>query len=414
MTPFVLGRRAVLSCWALAGTSVLAAGMGHHVRHGHETDEDNGHADHLDILSRGPQRRFAYAPDIVEEGAASDVRDLKKHKSKKSDEGGTRHSWTKKVSCKSAPEHPDCATALVISTSSPTPAPTDQCESTSFTSAAEDYDGGSTNNGDIKFSFTNEIDFVFSCNDLLDSIASNGAIESVLVAYQNNLLMQYGCSDEISYGAAVITDSCIMGEDGACVDSIEDICPSGRERQLQHSSSIESATIRYKYNTMGNCRRRCAEKSLPKESDALGGGRLRSLGSTRRRNQDESENRDGLVALLNVAGVPAEGAVVKSDGKNDCSNGTQDCCGESGKCCGVTPGCSCPTVSQTYCTATGCDLPGCCGPYFLELINRDEPKYVGCSYLRPVCLCQTADCYPGGQCGSFGVCADPAATCPDS
>jgi hypothetical protein len=219
--------------------------MGHHVRHGHETDEDKDHADHLAILPRGPQRRFAYAPDIVEEGAASNVRDLKKHKSKKSDEGGARLVSTKKVSCKSAPEHPDCATPLVISTPAPTPAPTDQCESASFTTAAEDYVGGNKN-GAVKFSFTNEIDFVFNCNDLLDSIASNGSIESVLVAYQNNLLMQYGCSDEISYGAAVVTDSCIMGdsEDGACIDSIEDICPSGRERQLQQSSSITSATVR--------------------------------------------------------------------------------------------------------------------------------------------------------------------------
>jgi hypothetical protein len=50
----------------------------------------------------------------------------------------------------------------------------------------------------------------------------------------------------------------------------------------------------------------------------------------------------------------------------------------------------------------------------LEMLNRDEPKFVGCSYLLPVCLCQTADCYPDGQCGSFGVCADPADTCPDS
>lgn len=220
-------------------------------KHGeHGEDGGNGQADHVDILPRGLQRRTAHAADKEEGGGASRRgRDLKKQKKKdqdprqevKNSEAGAGTQFVgagKKVSCKKSPEHPDCRTPLVI-TPAPTPAPT-ACQPTSFTTCNPDYDGTET-----KFSFTNEMDFQFNCNDLTKSIANNGAIESVMVAYQNNLLMQYGVDDEITYGAAAVTSFCIMGdtaEDG-CIDNIEEICGSETDRRLQ-TSSVNSATIR--------------------------------------------------------------------------------------------------------------------------------------------------------------------------
>jgi len=315
----------------------------------------------------------------------------------------------KKVNCKSSPEHPDCVTELVI-VPSPTPAPTDQCQMSSFTSVNEDYVGDGVKG--TPFSFTNEVDFVYSCADLTVG-PNNGAIESVMVDYQNNLLMQYGCGDEIRYGAAVITNVCILNESGECVDDIAEVCGSEEQRRLQ-TSSIDSAKIRYNYNTLGNCRRRCAEQSLPKENDALGGRSLRRGEETGHRRAQGGEDRSGLVTFLNTAGVPTTGAAVISDGKNDCSAGSDDCCGDSGKCCGVTHGCTCPTVSQTYCTVTSCELPGCCGPAYLEMLNRSGPKFVGCPYTRPVCLCVSGDCYPfEANCDKYALCRDNTSVCPE-
>lgn len=145
----------------------------------------------------------------------------------------------KKVSCKSSPEHPDCVTELVIPPP-PTPAPTDQCQASTFTSANEDYVGDSGKG--TPFSFTNEVDFVYSCADLTVG-PINGAIESVMVDYQNNLLMQYGCDDEIRYSAAAITNVCVLNESGECVDDIAEVCGSEDERRLQ-TTSINSAKIR--------------------------------------------------------------------------------------------------------------------------------------------------------------------------
>ena len=171
-------------------------------------------------------------------------------------------------------------------------------------------------------------------------------------------------------------------------------------------------SFRYNYNTMGNCRRRCAEQSLPKENDALGGRNLRRGEELDLRRLQGGEDRSGLVTLLNTAGVPATGAAVISDGKNDCSASSDDCCDGSGKCCGVTPGCSCPTVSQTYCTVTSCELPGCCGPAYLEMVNRAEPKFVGCPYTRPVCLCGSGDCYPfENACDQYQLCRNNDSVC---
>ena len=145
----------------------------------------------------------------------------------------------KKVSCKSSPEHPDCVTELVIPPP-PTPAPTDQCQASTFTSVNEDYVGESVTG--TPFSFTNEVDFVYSCADLTVG-PNNGAIESVMVDYQNNLLMQYGCDDEIRYSAAVVTNVCVLNESGECVDDIAEVCGSEEERRLQ-TTSINSAKIR--------------------------------------------------------------------------------------------------------------------------------------------------------------------------
>ena len=159
---------------------------------------------------------------------------------------------------------------------------------------------------------------------------------------------------------------------------------------------------------------------MPKENDALNGRRRLGSGSVRRIQDEDapatgpgSANRDGLVTLLNVASIPVVGAVAISDDENDCSKNSDDCCDSSGACCGVSPGCNCPTVSQTYCTATSCDLPGCCGPYSLEMVNRNAPKFVGCFWTLDVCLCGTSDCYPDGACGKFAVCGNSADQCSD-
>ena len=234
VSPFGLGRRTAVLCWVLVGIVILAdavcsARTGQHVPIG-----ENDHADHLAILSRGRRRHAAHDADVVQDGGPSNVRALKKSKRKK--------SYTGSVSS-------DDVTPLVsVITPSPTPAPsaapTDQCETASFTTSREDYVGGNSN-GVTTFSFTNEVDLTFDCDDLVNSVGSSGAIESVLVAYQNNLLMQYGCSDDISYSAAAVTHLCILGdsEEGSCIETVEEICPSRRERRLQNSS-VKSAAVR--------------------------------------------------------------------------------------------------------------------------------------------------------------------------
>ena len=236
-----------------------------------------------------------------------------------------------------------------------------------------------------------------------------------------DLLAQAGCSDEMQYVAGVISDICPLNNDGECVD-MQDVCGStdvnadGRKeggeqrrktrmiRRKMQTTSLNSAKVRYRYNSMGNCRRRCAEQSMPKESDVVG---------TKRRALQDDDDRSQLVGTLNDAGIPTYGASVLSDGKNSCSPGSSDCCGDDGKCCGVK-GCKCPSVSESVCKATRCDLPGCCGagsPSWLASsgsVGRfAAPTFPSCPYDNDVCQCTNLFLCEAeiGGCGQYSVCS---------
>lgn len=242
---------------AVGSKPFFVSAIGQHEQHGPRNLPTDGDYEQgiISPLLRARQMQNAHR------GIREETRDLKreddKKKKKNEDEGkdddsrdggggrviggefvivGGKKNGSK---CKSSPEHPDCVTALVVP-SPPTPAPTDQCQASTFTSVNEDYVGGSQEG--TAFSFTNEVDFVYSCADLTVG-PNNGAIESVMVDYQNNLLMQYGCDDEIRYSAAAITNICILDESGECVKDIAEVCGSEEQRRLQ-TTSINSAKIR--------------------------------------------------------------------------------------------------------------------------------------------------------------------------
>jgi len=292
----------------------------------------------------------------------------------------------------------------------------------------------------IAVGFTTEIILDIDC---LADYANETIIEATLLSYQNDLLIQSGCYDEIQFVAGDITSICPLNDSSECVN-IEEICDSDtstrRNRRRLQTSSINSATVRYKYNSMANCRRRCAEQAMPKESDVIGSGggeggndvgggedgddrlmRTRMLQSLGQDDIGESgDDRSQLVTQLTEAGIETYGAFVLSDEKNDCSPGTQECCGTEGKCCGVTTGCTCPSVSETYCTATNCDLPGCCGdsPSWLSAtgnaVGSAAPEFSGCDYTKPACECSMLFLCEAEfiGCNAFTVCGASQNVCP--